>query len=279
MSRQFFAHDRALLPVPSPSRLFSFLTGNIDRDEIFYPVRRAEMETPFVLAQRGYFGLGLSWWLYLLLGYRPRAKGSHFSPFNPMHREHAVGVSLSLLSWLAWMSFVVWWTWTHDAVALVAVLYVAPLFVFGCWLVVVTFLHHQAPLSDAAAQGQAATGRILWRSDSVWNRVAGATAACDRDYGTPLQQLTHHIGLHQVHHLFATIPHYHLVEATRAFRVAYPQLVCERERQRILPAFLHAFDVFARQHYHLDDDVDVFEFGPGVLQRRAGSQARLTRVD
>ena len=51
-----------------------------------------------------------------------------------------------------------------------------------------------------------------------WTRLKGSLATVDRDYG-PFNWLTHNIGnLHVIHHIFPTIPHYHLQEATDAVR-------------------------------------------------------------
>ena len=122
-----------------------------------------------------------------------------------------------------------WW--------LLADFYFIPLFVFATWLVITTFLHH----NESA---------VPWYSDKEWTFVKGALSSVDRDY-SPFNGVVHNIGTHQVrnrcwhacsalfprvtalllllllqvHHLFPQIPHYHLREATAAFRAKYPELV------------------------------------------------------
>jgi acyl-lipid omega-3 desaturase len=85
--------------------------------------------------------------------------------------------------------------------------YVAPLLVFGWWLVTVTYLQHHAP-------------DTLVHDDSTWKFVNAAFETVDREYGPLIDSLSHHItDGHVVHHLFFTkIPHYHLAKATKAMR-------------------------------------------------------------
>ena len=64
--------------------------------------------------------------------------------------------------------------------------------------------------------------------EDQWNPVLGALSSVDRDYGWFVNNISHNIHVHQIHHLFPIIPHYHLKEATVAFRRAFPHLVRER---------------------------------------------------
>ncbi len=115
---------------------------------------------------------------------------------------------------------------------------------------------------------------VPWYSDERWDFVKGNLSSVDRDYGWA-HHLTHHIGTHQVmmmvtdkcreaplhylplqiHHLFTKIPHYHLEEATSAFRARFPHLV-RRSQEPILPAFLRIFFIFERQQW-VEDDVSL----------------------
>jgi acyl-lipid omega-3 desaturase len=85
--------------------------------------------------------------------------------------------------------------------------YLAPVLVFGWWLVTVTYLQHHAP-------------DTLVHDDSTWKFVDAAFETVDRQYGPLIDSLSHHItDGHVVHHLFFTkIPHYHLARATAAMK-------------------------------------------------------------
>ena len=78
-------------------------TGNIDKDEVFYPVRQSEGEA----SGKGknflpFFGLGLAWFLYLTVGYAPR-KSNHLNPFDPQFVKHAVKCLLSIVVCSTWI--------------------------------------------------------------------------------------------------------------------------------------------------------------------------------
>ena len=91
----------------------------------------------------------------------------------------------------------------------------------------------------------------------IFSLSAGQLSSVDRDYGWA-HHLTHHIGTHQIHHLFIKIPHYHLEEATAAFRKHYPHLV-RINHERILPSFFRMFRIFDKQR-HVSDDTKVHWF-------------------
>lgn len=85
--------------------------------------------------------------------------------------------------------------------------YLVPAFVYGWWLVTVTYLQHHNPETVAY-------------SDSDWRFVMAAFETVDRQFGYGIDTLSHHItDGHVVHHLFFTkIPHYNLPIATKAVK-------------------------------------------------------------
>jgi len=203
-------------------------TGNIDKDEIFYPVRKPD--NPTTLAQNAYFGLGWGWLAYLFLGYYPRPV-SHFNVLHPMFKDNFFEVCYSFFAWLVMAGLLGAYSYFYGAMQCLC-FYGVPWFVFASWLVITTFLHHNEP-------------GVPWFSESNWSYVAGNISSVDRDYGV-LHNITHSIGTHQVHHLFPKVPHYHLIAATKYFREKYPQFV-HKSDERIVRAFIENFTIFSRQ--------------------------------
>ena len=161
-------------------------TGNIDKDEIFYPVREKDVKGRKNFLP--YFGLGISWFLYLVSGYMPRPV-SHINIFNPLYAKQALNCAISLGLVGFWTVFALvpfaagfglWKLFAH---------YLAPVFVFASWLVVTTFLHHQDE-------------HVPWYADERWDFVRGQLSSVDRHYGWA-HSLVHNIGTHQIHHLFS----------------------------------------------------------------------------
>ena len=88
-------------------------------------------------------------------------------------------------------------------------IYIGPLLVINCWLVIYTWLHH----TDTD---------VPHLSNSEFSFMRGAFLSIDRPYGKILNILHHHIGsTHVVHHVCPTIPHYHAMEATHAVQKAF----------------------------------------------------------
>ncbi len=88
-------------------------------------------------------------------------------------------------------------------------MYVGPLLVVNCWLVLYTWLHHTD--SD-----------VPHLSNSGFSFMRGAFLSIDRPYGKIINILHHHIGSsHVVHHVCPTIPHYHAKEATKAIKKSF----------------------------------------------------------
>jgi omega-6 fatty acid desaturase (delta-12 desaturase) len=84
-------------------------------------------------------------------------------------------------------------------------IYGVPLIFVNGFLVTITYLQHTHP--------------SLPHYDSTeWEWLRGALVTVDRDYGI-LNKVFHNIAdTHVAHHLVATIPHYHAMEATIAIK-------------------------------------------------------------
>ena len=212
-------------------------TGNMDKDEIFYPIREKDRNSDIKVYPL--FGFGFSWFMYVFRGYPPRPS-NHVNPMDPMFRSHFIWCTVSILSIVVWFGFLLKYLELMGLWCLVSH-YLIPVFIFASWLVVVTFLHH----NDVG---------VPWYSNNVWGNVKGQLSSVDRDYGWA-HSLTHNIGTHQIHHLFIKIPHYHLEEATACFKAAFPQLshACS---EPILSCFVRMFKVFVSQR-HVSNDASM----------------------
>jgi hypothetical protein len=119
-------------------------TGNIDKDEIFYPVRERDSkkggkERHFM----PFFGFGFGWFFYLICGYSPRIS-CHVNPWDPMFINNVVACIISLACTVGWiLSILALYASIGFTFSQFLVHYIGPIFVFGSWLVVTTFLHHQ----------------------------------------------------------------------------------------------------------------------------------------
>jgi len=84
-------------------------------------------------------------------------------------------------------------------------LYLLPLVVTNCWLVLYTLLHHTHEETK------------YYRGNS-WNWLKGALSTVDRNYGL-FNILHHRIGsTHVCDHLFSNIPHYYAEDAAKAIK-------------------------------------------------------------
>nr|BCM26601.1 omega-3 fatty acid desaturase [Plectospira myriandra] len=216
-------------------------TGNIDKDEVFYPQREQDAYT---LTRQMVYSLGFAWFTYLKVGYVPRQM-DHFNPWDPLLVRRAGAVIISLFCWLAMVLGLAYLTYTLG-VATMALYYFAPLFVFATFLVITTFLHHNDEDTP-------------WYGDSEWTYVKGNLSSVDRSYGWLVDELSHNIGTHQIHHLFPIIPHYKLNEATAHFRKAFPEFVRKND-EPILASFWKTIQLFVN-HGVVPQDAQIFSLG------------------
>jgi len=185
-------------------------TCNIDKDEVFNPLRKVDENDHVERRYIPYFGLGLGWATYLIFGYDTKKVFCHLNPFDARYQGFQAKCLLSVSSVVA-MGFCLYKYTLYDGFLRLVVYYLIPWFGFGTWVVILTFLHHH----DVD---------ITWYGNDQWTFVKGALSSIDRDYGL-FHRMIHHIGTHQVHHLFISVPHYHLERATVHFRAKYPHLV------------------------------------------------------
>lgn len=232
-------------------------TGDIDNDEPFQPERispeawKAKHRTIGLWAQRAQIlMLGGLWWPYLLF-YSKQFK-THFWPLDAKLKAEAKHVYTSVICvfvMLALIGVAVHFFGWH----LILRFYGVPLFVYASWLIITTFLHHNDP-------------QVTWLGSKKWNYVAGNLGTIDRTYGV-FDHFTHHIGTHQVHHLFPYIPHYFLKPATERFKGKYPEFHLF-SNDSIPVAFAKNSYNYIRFGY-VDPEATEFSYGTEIPKRRA----------
>ncbi len=162
--------------------------------------------------------LVFGWPAYLLTGSTggPKyGKSNHFWPTKPFSAKlwtsswknkvwiSDIGIVIVLIG-LSFLGF------QYGFIPLIA-MYVGPLLVVNCWLVLYTWLHH----TDTD---------VPHLENSEFSFLRGAFLSIDRPYGRLIDLLHHQIGsTHVIHHIAPTIPHYHAREATIAIRKAFPK--------------------------------------------------------
>jgi len=217
-------------------------TGNMDKDEVFYPQRNVVYE-PSYLDKLLLWLPGIGWFYYLKYGYCPR-NVDHYNPFEKLFTRHVLGVCCSLATYTGMLSLMYFLASSFGLVNLI-IYHLIPVFFFASYIVIITLLHH----TDID---------VPWYADSEWNNVKGQLSTVDRHYGHA-HSLIHQIGTHQIHHLFTKIPHYHLEEATSHFRTAFPHLVRTSD-EPILVAFARMFKIFCKQRGIGNSDIRVFTY-------------------
>jgi omega-3 fatty acid desaturase (delta-15 desaturase) len=179
-------------------------TGNIDNDESWYPVTASSYQQMAWLEKLVRFYLPLVAYPLYLFRRSPNKHGSHFLPSSPLFRpSERAEVLTSTVLWVLMAVGLAGLTVQFGWLFLVKY-YLVPYLIFVIWLDLVTFLHH----TDA---------EIPWYRGEDWYFLKGALSTIDRDYGV-INAIHHNIGTHVAHHIFHTMPHYHLKTATAAIR-------------------------------------------------------------
>lgn len=167
--------------------------------------------------------LVLGWPAYILSGATGGPKygvTNHLWPYWPFRngeRELFPGRTLrrkvlkSDVGVIAVMVLLSSWAGTSGFATVIA-LYLAPLVVTNCWLVLYTWLQH----TDVD---------IPHFDGDTWTWAKGAFHTVDRPYGPIIDYIHHQIGsTHVAHHVCPTIPHYKARKATEALKAAFPDL-------------------------------------------------------
>ncbi|CAN4112488.1 unnamed protein product [Withania somnifera] len=213
----FILHSALLVPYFSwkiSHRHHHSNTNSIELDENYVPRPKSELQWYVKYSNSIPLGriilllvlITFGWPLYMIANFLGRPyEGfpSHFDPHGPIfnHRER-LWVYVSDAGVIA-ASYVLYRLALAHGIAWLVCIYVMPFVVMNSSLIVMTFLNHTHP-------------SLPHYDSSNWDWLRGSLATVDRDYGV-LNDVYHDSPhAHFMHHLFTTMPHYYMVEATKA---------------------------------------------------------------
>ncbi|KAG9143501.1 hypothetical protein Leryth_016487 [Lithospermum erythrorhizon] len=236
--------------------------GHVERDESWVPLpetlyKKLESSTKY-LRYKIPFPL-FSYPLYLWWR-SPGKSGSHFNPysdlFQPNERKQ---VLTSTICWFTMLAFLISLSFVFGPFQLLKI-YGIPYLIFVVWLDMVTYLHHHGHEQ-----------KLPWYRGKEWSYLRGGLTTIDRDYGV-FNNIHHDIGTHVIHHLFPQIPHYHLIEATKAAKPVLGKYYREPKRSGIFPVHLIADLTRSVSQDHFVSDV-----GDVVFYQTDPDQSRSSR--
>ncbi|KAJ9146809.1 hypothetical protein P3X46_029034 [Hevea brasiliensis] len=176
----------------------------------------------------------------------PGKEGSHFNPYSNLFApEERRAVSTSTVCWTIMVLLLLYSCFIFGP-AQVFKLYGVPYLIFVMWLDFVTYLHHHG-----------CEQKLPWYRGKEWSYLRGGLTTVDRDYGW-INNIHHDIGTHVIHHLFPQIPHYHLVEATKAAKPVLGKYYREPNKSGPFPFHLFRNLVKSiREDHYVSDDGEV----------------------
>lgn len=202
--------------------------GHVENDESWHPIPESLYKKldESTLKMRFTLPFPLLAYPVYLMWRSPGKAGSHFHPYSDLFAPHErMDVAVSTICWAAMASLLATLMWVFGPIPIIK-LYWIPLMVFVMWLDLVTYLHHHGH-----------DNKLPWYRGKEWSYLRGALTTVDRDYGI-FNSIHHNIETHVVHHLFPQIPHYNLVEATKAAKPVLGKYYREPERSGPLPVHL-----------------------------------------
>ncbi|KAK8601677.1 hypothetical protein V6N13_058638 [Hibiscus sabdariffa] len=222
--------------------------GNVDKDESWVPMPEKIYKDLGISTKLLRFTIPFPLFAYpMYLWHRsPGKTGSHFNPysslFSPQDRKH---VMTSTACWIAMVGFLVYLSFVIGS-AMTFKLYGVPYLIFVVWLDLVTYLHHHGY-----------ERKLPWYRGKEWSYLRGGLTTVDRDYGV-FNNIQHDIGTHVIHHLFPQIPHYHLVEATKAVKPVIGKYYREPQKSGPIPVHLIKILVSSlREDHYVSNSGDV----------------------
>ncbi|OUZ99111.1 Fatty acid desaturase [Macleaya cordata] len=202
--------------------------GHVENDESWHPLSEKVYRKMDDTSRTLRFTVPFPMFAYPIYLWRrsPGKKGSHFDPNSDLFAPNEKNcVIISTLCWMAMVASLVGFSTIIGPIQVLKI-YVIPYWIFVMWLDVVTYLHHHGHEQ-----------KLPWYRGEEWSYLRGGLTTVDRDYGW-INNIHHDIGTHVIHHLFPQIPHYHLVEATKAAKPVLGKYYREPKKSGPLPIHL-----------------------------------------
>ncbi|XP_049370143.1 omega-3 fatty acid desaturase, endoplasmic reticulum-like isoform X2 [Solanum verrucosum] len=232
--------------------------GNVEADESWVPMpekmyKELDFATKFFRFKIP-FPL-LAYPIYLITR-SPGKKGSHFNPYSDLFQPNERKCVVT--STLCWTLMVALLFYLHTVIGSLQLLklYGIPYMIFVMWLDFVTYLHHHGHEE-----------KLPWYRGKEWSYLRGGLTTVDRDYGV-FNNIHHDIGTHVIHHLFPQIPHYHLVEATKAAKPVFGKYYREPKKSGAIPFHLveNLVKSMKKDHYVSDNgDIVYYQTDPKIF--------------
>ncbi|CAA6654756.1 unnamed protein product [Spirodela intermedia] len=202
--------------------------GHVENDESWHPLPEKIYNSLDSLTKIMRFSVPFPLLAYPIYLWKrsPGKEGSHFHPdsdlFLPNEKKD---VLTSTACWTAMAAILAGLTCVMGPMWMLK-LYFVPYVIFVMWLDFVTYMHHHGHEE-----------KLPWYRGKEWSYLRGGLTTLDRDYGW-INNIHHDIGTHVIHHLFPQIPHYNLMEATKAARPVLGKYYKEPKKSAPLPFHL-----------------------------------------
>ncbi|PON85468.1 Fatty acid desaturase [Trema orientale] len=219
--------------------------GHVENDESWVPLTEKVYKNLDESTKTLRFKVPFPFFAYpfYLWNRSPGKEGSHFNPYSklfaPSERNQVI---TSTICWSVMAALLVYLSFEVGPVQIL-MLYGVPYWVFVMWLDIVTYLHHHGY-----------DQKLPWYRGKEWSYLRGGLTTVDRDYGI-FNNIHHDIGTHVIHHLFPQIPHYHLVEATKAAKPMLGKYYREPRKSGPIPVHLikNLVASISQDHYVSDN--------------------------
>ncbi|XP_044482716.1 omega-3 fatty acid desaturase, endoplasmic reticulum-like isoform X2 [Mangifera indica] len=203
--------------------------GNVEKDESWVPLTEETFKELDRSTKILRFTVPFPLLAYPLYLWRrsPGKEGSHFNPYSSLFTaDERRLVVTSTVCWTIMAVFLLYLSFVVGPVQMLKI-YGVPYLIFVMWIDFVTYLHHHGHDEH----------KLPWYRGKEWSYLRGGLTTVDRDYGL-FNNIHHDIGTHVIHHLFPQIPHYHLIEATKAAKPVLGKYYREPKRSSPIPFHL-----------------------------------------